>query len=466
MLEFIRRNFRWIAGGFMLTYFSSFGQTYFISASVAEWQAAFGLTHGEFGRLYMFATLASAFCLPLFGRLVDVLPAHRMIALVVPVLAGAALLAGNAFSVEILVVAIFLLRLLGQGMMTHIALAATGRWFVAERGRAVSLVILGHQGGEATIPLAFAALTISYGYRVGWFAAAVVLLVIGLPCAYWCFRKPRVPHGQLSMETRTQLQVRDWSRREVLRDPVFWGLLTGVLAPAFIGTTIFYHQNYLTALHNWPPQYFAMSLLVMALTTVGCALMTGSVIRHRVDALRRAVAGNLRPRQSRRCAINCRLGRSAGNGCRAGPDRHVDRYWYRLAGANDISRHLLLFGSGCDDACISVVATAFLIHLSHLAIVTSGQCRADIRVTWLCTVMRCQVLSNETVQSHFGLLCRGTLAPACFEVGKWTTPSKIALTIKKDSMIVWGYDTGPDPELITVGASDTPDTSVDHDGDG
>ncbi len=43
MLEFIRRNFRWIAGGFMLTYFSSFGQTYFISASVSEWQAAFGL---------------------------------------------------------------------------------------------------------------------------------------------------------------------------------------------------------------------------------------------------------------------------------------------------------------------------------------------------------------------------------------------------------------------------------------
>ena len=64
MLEFIRRNFRWIAGGFMLTYFSGFGQTFFISASVSEWQAAFGLTHGEFGRIYMFATLVSALCLP------------------------------------------------------------------------------------------------------------------------------------------------------------------------------------------------------------------------------------------------------------------------------------------------------------------------------------------------------------------------------------------------------------------
>lgn len=126
MLAFIRRNFRWIAGGIMLTYLSSFGQTYFISASVSEWQAAFGLSHGEFGRLYMFATLASAVCLPFAGRLLDLIPPHRIIALVVPVLAGAALLAGYASSVPVLAVAIFALRLFGQGMMTHIALTTTG----------------------------------------------------------------------------------------------------------------------------------------------------------------------------------------------------------------------------------------------------------------------------------------------------------------------------------------------------
>ena len=278
MLAFIKRNFRWIAGGFMLTYFSSLGQTYFISASVSEWQAAFGLSHGEFGRLYMFATLASALCLPFVGRLVDVVPAHRTVALVAPVLAGASLLAGYASSVPMLVAAVFMLRLFGQGMMTHIALTTTGRWFVAERGRAVSLVVLGHQGGEATIPLAFAALTIAYGYRVGWVAAAVALLVVGLPFAYWAYHKPRVPHGQLSTEKKSSPEVRSWTQREVLRDPIFWILLTGVLAPAFIGTTIFYHQNYLTALHDWPPQLFATSLLVMALTTVGFALLTGAAI--------------------------------------------------------------------------------------------------------------------------------------------------------------------------------------------
>jgi len=262
----------------MLTYFSSFGQTYFISASVAEWRAMFELTNGEFGRIYMFATLASAACIPFVGRLLDVVQAHHMIALVVPILAGAALLAGYASSLTALILAIFLLRLFGQGMMTHIALTMTGRWFVAQRGRAVSLVVLGHQGGEATIPLAFAALTIAYGYSVGWLAAAIVLLVVGLPFAFWCYRNPRVPHRESSRETTTSPQVRSWTQKEVLSDPIFWALLLGVLAPAFIGTTIFYHQNYLTALHNWPQKLFAMSLMIMALTTVGCALITGVVI--------------------------------------------------------------------------------------------------------------------------------------------------------------------------------------------
>ena len=104
----------------------------------------------------MFATLASAMCLPFVGRLVDVMPEHKTILIVVPVLAGATLLAAYAPSVMVLVIAIFLLRLFGQGMMTHIALTATGRWFAAQRGRAVSLVVLGHQGGEASLPLLFA----------------------------------------------------------------------------------------------------------------------------------------------------------------------------------------------------------------------------------------------------------------------------------------------------------------------
>jgi len=278
MLNFIRRNARWIAGGFALTYFSSFGQTYFISASVAEWQAAFDLSHGEFGRLYMFATLASAACLPFLGRLVDYVAANRMIAFVMPVLAFATLLAGTASSVPALLVALFLLRLFGQGMMTHMALTATGRWFHAERGRAVSLVVLGHQGGEGSIPLIFATITLAYGFQAGWYTATIALLVIGLPFAYWAYSKPREPHSPTANIDKPKRHVRSWTRQEVIRDPIFWVLLAGVLAPGFIGTTVFYHQDYMATLNNWPPQLFAKSLVVLSLSTVAFALLTGAIV--------------------------------------------------------------------------------------------------------------------------------------------------------------------------------------------
>jgi MFS family permease len=276
--QFLRDNLRWIAGGFLLTYCSSFGQTFFISASIAEWQAAFGLSHGEIGRLYMFATLGSAVSLPFLGRIVDIIPEHRTILLVVPVLALATLLAAYAPSVAALLVALYLLRLFGQGMLTHIALTATGRWFDAQRGRAVSLVVLGHQGGEATLPLLFAAIAVAFGYQAGWLAATAVLLLVGLPLAYYAYRIPRVPSARELDEHRARPKVQSWTRRDVLRDPMFWVLLTATTAPAFIGTTIFYHQDYMTAIHGWPPKLYATSLSLLAVTTLTCALICGALV--------------------------------------------------------------------------------------------------------------------------------------------------------------------------------------------
>jgi MFS family permease len=286
MIDFLKHNARWIAGGFLLTYFSSFGQTFFISASIAEWQAAFGLSHGEIGRLYMFATLVSAVCLPFVGRLVDIIPEHKTILIVVPVLAGATLLAAYAPSVAVLVIAIFLLRLFGQGMMTHIALTATGRWFAAQRGRAVSLVVLGHQGGEASLPLLFATVSIAFGYQAGWVAGALALLLVGLPFGYWAYSQPREPsHAEIDAHAKKP-KVQNWTRGEVLRDPLFWVLLTGVLAPPFIGTTVFYHQDYMTAINGWPDAFYAKSLSIMALTTVVFALICGALIdRYRASTI-------------------------------------------------------------------------------------------------------------------------------------------------------------------------------------
>jgi len=275
-IRFVANNARWIVGGFLLTFFSSFGQTFFISLSAGDIRAEYGLTHGQFGGLYMLATLASALTLPWLGRITDRYGAATVTLIIVPLLAAGAV--GMAFSAHlvVLVVVIYMLRLFGQGMMTQNALTATGRWFAANRGRAVSLVTLGHNAGEAVFPFAFVAVAAALGWRNAWLVAAAVLVIVALPVIAALTAHERSP--QSDAPDATAIAPRDWTRGEVMRDPLFWVLLTGVLAPPFIGTTIFFHQVYLVELRDWSLPVFASSFAVMSVTTIVFVLIAGALI--------------------------------------------------------------------------------------------------------------------------------------------------------------------------------------------
>ena len=166
----------------------------------------------------------------------------ELIALVVPVLAGATLLAGYASSVPVLVAAVFYAATVRSGHDdAHSADLDRAMVCCRKRGRAVSLVVLGHQGGEATIPLACSRhLRLPTDTVLVGLPPPCALLVVGLPFAYWCLpQAARTLMGSCRRRQRRRLRCASWTRREVLRDPIFWTLLTGVLAPAFIGTTIF-----------------------------------------------------------------------------------------------------------------------------------------------------------------------------------------------------------------------------------
>lgn len=276
IFRFLAENFRWVAGGFLLTFFSSSGQTYFIALSAGELRAAFDLSHGEFGGLYMAATLASALSLPFLGRVVDFFPERRVAAAVILALAGACLAMSLVSSVLLLGLVIYLLRLLGQGMMTHIAMTAMGRWFAAQRGRAVSLAAMGHQVGEGIFPILFVSVAGWAGWRYGWGLAAILLLGLALPLILYSFRVGRSPRGVPPAADTAGVPA--WTRRQVLHDPVFWILLTGIMAPAFIGTTIFFHQVYLVELRGWPLDLFAQAFMLMAATTLLWTLAAGWLV--------------------------------------------------------------------------------------------------------------------------------------------------------------------------------------------
>ncbi|MGB0865132.1 MAG: MFS transporter [Granulosicoccaceae bacterium] len=277
-LQFVRDNTRWLLGGFLLTFFSSFGQTFFISLSGAEIRGEYGLSHGEFGGLYMLATLASAATLPSLGRVVDIISVARTIALIVPMLVLATASMALAHSIWGLLLSLYMLRLFGQGMMSHTAMTAMGRWYSAHRGRAVSLVALGHQCGEAILPILAISLFASFGWRISWLLAGAALLLLALPLIYLLMRVERTPQQSdkavdLSLEPR-----RHWRREDVLRDGLFWRLTLAVLAPSFISTAIFFHQDYLLTLRGWPAESFAQAFVLLAGITVCSALIAGQLI--------------------------------------------------------------------------------------------------------------------------------------------------------------------------------------------
>ncbi len=276
ILKFLLENARWLTGAFLLTFFSAFGQTFFISLSAGDIRAEYGLSHGDFGLIYMLATLASALTLPWMGKIVDFLTPAQVAIITIPLLAAGAL--GMAFSTHVatLVLTIYILRLFGQAMMTQNALTATARWFGANRGRAVSIVTLGMNASEAVLPFVFVAVAAAIGWRSAWTSGAVLLTLFALPLIFVLIKTQREPQTS-DFEAKNQ-EVRSWTRAEVLRDPLFWFLVVGILSPAFIGTTVFFHQVYLVELRGWSLTVFASAFSIMATTTICFTLIAGALV--------------------------------------------------------------------------------------------------------------------------------------------------------------------------------------------
>ena len=275
-LKFLKSNARWLSGGLTLTVFSSFGQTFFISLFSDRIREAFALTDGGFGMIYMIATLASALTLVRLGKLVDRFSVSAVSAAVIVLLSLACAGMASATSLVGLFFTLFALRLFGQGMLTHTAQTAMGRWYDAERGRAVSVTSVGHNFGEAVMPTLVLLVVAQFGWREVWWLAAGSLLLIALPMSCWLMNSKRVPtHGT---SANNLVANKQWTRGEVLRDPYFYGLLVGILAPPLIVTSFYFHHKNLLDLKDWPREIYAAAFFLLSISTVISKLVAGALI--------------------------------------------------------------------------------------------------------------------------------------------------------------------------------------------
>ena len=264
--RFLRDNARWLGAGVLMTFASSFGQTFFIALFADPLRTATGLGHGGWGTLYAAATLGSALAIGVVGHLADRRPMAVPAVGVLGLLALGAVAMSAAEAVWVLGVAVFLLRFAGQGMASHVAMTAAARWFEASRGRALAFVSLGHPLGEAVLPGLIVGLTAWLGWRSTWLAVALGLAFVVVPVVARLGareRSPLSPRANASAAvTPAGLDGRHWGRGDVLRHPVFWALLPGVLASPFMGTAVLFQAAPLMAAKGWSLDLYAAAFSV------------------------------------------------------------------------------------------------------------------------------------------------------------------------------------------------------------
>jgi MFS family permease len=259
---------RWslLAFGFAFAFFSNFGQTPFIAVFGGAIRSGFDLSNGAWGGLYFVATLTSGLLITKVGALIDTIPLRRYaIATVLGLALATGAMAGAAGPVT-LVIAIFLLRLFGQGLMTHVSLTAMAREFTAARGRAVAIASMGLPAGGALFPLLGAIALTQLGWRGGWVASLVLCLLLVLPLALVLLRG----HTAAVAPTRVPFAaLRFLMQKDMLL------ALPALMAMGFIGTAVAFHQVVIADAKGWPLPLFASGFTVLGLVSIGASLAGG-----------------------------------------------------------------------------------------------------------------------------------------------------------------------------------------------
>ena len=270
-IDFIKQNAPFLATGALLSLLSSFGQTFFISIFGGEIRESFGLSNGDWGLLYMVSTATAAVVMVFAGGLADIFRVRILgIAVVVGIALASLAMAFNTSLVG-LVVVIFALRFLGQGMATHVSAVAMARWFVATRGRALAVAGLGFMIGEATLPLLMVWLKSIVDWRRLWVFFALFCLAM-CPVLYRLLKLERTPQSEAQSNSSLGMMGKHWTRRDALTHPLFWLLVPAIVFFSGFGTAFWFHQVHFAEVKGWSHlslvAVFPLGTATLALSTI------------------------------------------------------------------------------------------------------------------------------------------------------------------------------------------------------
>ena len=265
--------------GFIFTFFSSFGQSFFLGLFNNSIRDALSITQGQFGSIYASATLLSSFLLIWVGKKIDDIDIFRFAFFVTLLLSFSCFLFSKISSIIFLFIAIFLMRFSGQGMMSHTATTTISRYFTKSRGKALSTSWFGLSTAEFILPVLIVYILTITSWQNIWFFISILVLII-LPTTSFVLIK------NLNFDSREELEKHEqkekdifqWKRIEVLKDYRFYIICLNMLAMPWIATGVFVYQSFITESKDWGTFVIAQSFMVYSILSVLTLLISGFLI--------------------------------------------------------------------------------------------------------------------------------------------------------------------------------------------
>ena len=146
-------NKKVIIFGFIFTFFSSFGQSFFLGLFNAPIRNELGITYGQFGNLYATATIISSLLLIWVGKKIDDYKLINYSIFVIILLFASSIFFSFINNIYFLGLGIFLMRFSGQGLMSHTSTTTISRFFDRTRGKALSAIWFGLSSAEFILPI-------------------------------------------------------------------------------------------------------------------------------------------------------------------------------------------------------------------------------------------------------------------------------------------------------------------------
>ena len=272
-------NKKVIIFGFIFTFFSSFGQSFFLGLFNSSIRDALSITHGQFGSIFASATLLSSLILVWIGKKIDDVNILKFASYVIIFLSTSCFIFSKISSVIFLFIGIFLMRLAGQGLTTHTATTTISRYFEKNRGRALSTCWLGLSLAEFTMPVLIVFLLTFIEWRDIWISISILIIIVLPVTAYTLVRNVRLDTREdSSKKDETRREAKQWKRIEVLKDYRFYVICMTMLAMPWIATGTFVYQSFISTSKGWGPYVIAQSFMAYSIFSVITLFVSGFLI--------------------------------------------------------------------------------------------------------------------------------------------------------------------------------------------